>query len=420
MFKPKKHLTKKLIIAVAILLLISVSFYTGILFSKKTEIDERIVERDYVYLGTVLNKYEAAIKENLSKDVDFNIFWDVWKTLEDKYVDADELQEKEMFYGAVRGMVNAIGDPYTVFMNPAVSKEFSDDLKGEFEGIGAEISIKGGILTIIAPLTDMPAQKAGLRSGDKVLAIDREDTTGIYIDEAVRKIRGPKGTEVVLTIWREGFEEPKDFTITRGKIIVKSVKWEMDKNNIMVIKISHFNEDTKGLFDRAVRDVIKKNPQAIILDLRNNPGGYLETAIEIASEWVEDGAVVTEKFSEEKKNEYLARGRARLDGYKTVVLVNQGSASASEIVAGALKDYEKATVIGMQTFGKGSVQALEELEDGSSVKITVAYWLTPNGININKEGITPDEEIELTPEDWENDVDPQMEKGIEILLNSTE
>ncbi len=415
MFHKKNY--RKSVVVIVILLLITAGFSGGVLFTKKTEIDDRIVEKNYVYLGDVFNKYEENTRENLSKDVDFDIFWDVWDILKSKYVDADELKEKEMFYGALRGLVWSTGDPYTTFMNPVVSKEFSDDLKGTFEGIGAEIGIKGDVLTIIAPLTDMPAQKAGLRSGDKVLAIDGEDTVGIFIDEAVRKIRGPKGTDVILNIWREGFEEPRDFTITRGKIIVKSVKWEMRDDSIMVIEISNFNSDTESLFNRAIKDAINLNPKGIVLDLRNNPGGYLDTAIEIASGWVEDGVIVLEKFSEENKNEYLARGRARLAQFKTVVLVNMGSASASEIVAGALKDYGLAAIVGEKTFGKGSVQALEELEDGSSVKITVAHWLTPEGVNINKEGIQPDEKVEFTMEDWEAGKDPQMDKAVEILNN---
>ncbi len=411
-----KHSSFKKIII--ILIIISASFYGGMIFSKKSEIDERLVNKETVFVGDVLNKYEDYKKENASSDVDFDLFWEVWDAIKEKYADADELKDKEMFYGALRGLAASTGDPYTVFMNPVISKEFSDDLKGTFEGIGAEIGIKGNVLTIIAPLTDMPAQKEGLRSGDKVLKINNEDTTGITLDEAVNKIRGPKGTEVTLNIWRESFEEPKDFTITRGKIIVKSVKWEMKNDDIMLIEISHFNSDTKELFSRAVQDVVKEEPQGIILDLRNNPGGYLQTAIDVASEWIENEIVVVEEFSEDNKNEYLSRGRARLKDYPTVILVNQGSASASEIVAGALQDYEKAEIVGMQTFGKGSVQELVELSNGSSIKITVAKWLTPEGTNISEEGIAPDEELELTKEDYENNLDPQMDKAVEILINN--
>ncbi|MFA5318487.1 MAG: S41 family peptidase [Patescibacteria group bacterium] len=406
---------RRIKLAVIIVIIISASFYGGIIFSKKTEIDDWLINNETVFLGKVLNKYEIKKSENAARDVDFSLFWEVWDAIKDKYVDADKLKEKEMFYGALRGLVDSTGDPYSVFMNPVISKDFADDLKGTFEGIGAEIGIKGNVLTVIAPLTDMPAKKAGLRSGDQVLAIGGESTGGISLDEAVNKIRGPKGTDVTLTIWRDSFDEPQDFVITREKIMVKSVKWEINNDDIMIIEISHFNSDTEELFDQAVRETIKENPKGVILDLRNDPGGYLNTAIEVASEWIEEGPIVIEKFSEENKNEYLARGRARLKDYPTVVLVNQGSASASEIVAGALKDYKLATIVGMTTFGKGSVQEMVNFSDGSSVKITVAKWLTPEGVNISEEGIKPDEEVNLTIEDYNANKDPQMEKAIEIL-----
>lgn len=410
---PKRH--KKIKIIIIVLLLMVVSFYGGIFLSEKTKIDDALVNKDSVFLGKVLNMYENYQKENLARDVDFNMFWQVWETLQDKYVDKDKLSDKELFYGALKGLAAATGDPYTVFMNPVISKEFSNDMAGTFEGIGAEIGMKGGVLTIIAPLTDMPAQKAGLKAGDKILKINGEDTSPMSVDEAVGKIRGHKGTQVTLNIWREDFDQPRDFNITRNTIIVKSVTWNTNKDNIMVITISHFNDDTVDLFDRAVSDAVKQNPKGIILDLRNDPGGYLDTAIEVASEWIEDGVVVTEKYNDDQKNDYLARGRARLKDFKTVVLANEGSASASEIVAGALKDYGLATIVGKKTFGKGSVQELESMPDGSSLKITIAKWLTPKGVNINEEGIVPDAEVDLSKEDYEADKDPQMEKAVELL-----
>jgi len=407
----------------------AVCFGSGMYITRKSETVKNLADQELVLLGKVLGKYSQSPEDKLSQDVDFNLFWEVWDILEKEFVDRDKLSEKEMFYGAVRGMVSSLGDPYTVFMNPIIAREFAEDLAGTFEGIGAEIGIRDEILTIIAPLSDMPAEKAGLRAGDKVYAIDGESTMNISIDEAVNKIRGPKGTEVVLTISRNGMEKAKDVAITRGVIIVKSVKTEILNNNInadgntisnnndnvYIIKITNFNDDTLNLFNEAVREIIAKNPSGIILDLRNNPGGYLETAIEVSSEWIEEAVVVAEQFSEEKKLEYLSRGRARLKDYPTIVLVNQGSASASEIVAGALQDYGKAKIVGMQTFGKGSVQALQKLKDGSSVKITVAKWLTPKGNCINEEGITPDEEIDLTIEDYEAGNDPQMDRAVEIL-----
>ncbi|MFH1522762.1 MAG: S41 family peptidase [Patescibacteria group bacterium] len=413
--RKKVRLFKGVAFIILILILMIVSFASGMYLTKRSEIIKELARDEVVYLGKIIGKYSQAKEGSLIQDVDFELFWDVWDTLKREYVDRDKINEKQMFYGALRGMVDSLRDPYTVFMDPKVSQEFEDDLAGTFEGIGAEIGIRDEILTIIAPLDDMPAQKAGLKAGDKILAINEETTAGISIDEAVRKIRGPKGTSVILTISKNGIDNIEDITITRGVIVVKSVRANLRDDNIYYIKISNFNNDTLDLFNKAVRDALVKNPKGILLDLRNNPGGYLDTAIEIASEWVDEGVVVTEQFSEVKKNEYFSRGRARLSDYKTVVLVNQGSASASEIVAGALRDYEKAVIVGMKTFGKGSVQSLEEFSDGSSIKITIAKWLTPKGVNINEEGIDPDFEVDLTAEDFEADLDPQMDKAVELF-----
>jgi len=406
---------KKAAWVVLILVLMASSFGVGLYLSQKNEVIKELAKKEVVYAGQVLGKYGLGREDLVTKDIDFSLFWEVWDTLEKEYVDKGKINEKEMFYGALKGMVASFKDPYTVYLDPKLSREFEEDLSGTFEGIGAEIGIRDETLTIVAPLEGMPAQIAGLKAGDKVYAIDGESTMGIMIDEAVRKIRGPKGTVVTLTISRDGFESAEDIKITRGTIIVKSVKTTYRDDNIYIIKVTNFNGDTMDLFNQAVREALTKNPKGIILDLRNNPGGYLDVAVEMASEWVEDGIVVTEQFSEEKKNEYQARGRARLKDFKTVVLVNQGSASASEIVAGALRDLKKATIVGMQTFGKGSVQSLEGFKDGSSVKITVAKWLTPNGDNINEEGIAPDVEVDLTAEQFEANEDPQMEKAVDLF-----
>jgi len=415
--KKKSKIFKQIAITILVLILVIISFGAGMYITQRNEVVKELASQEVVFLGNVLGKYSLAPEGKLTQDVNFDLFWEVWDILKKEYVDCNKLNEKEMFYGALHGLVASLGDPYTVFMNPKIAQEFENDLAGTFEGIGAEIGIRNDILTIIAPLDGMPAEKAGLRAGDRVYAINGESTAGITIDEAVNKIRGPKGTQVTLTISRDGLEKAEDITITRNVIVVKSVRTELRDDNIFVVKITNFNDDTRDLFNKAVQEIITQDPAGIILDLRNNPGGYLDTAIEVASEWIEDGVVVTEKFNEEKKNDYLARGRARLKDYRTVVLVNQGSASASEIVAGALQDYNKAIIVGKQTFGKGSVQTLEELRDGSSVKITVARWLTPDGNCISEKGITPDEEVDLTIEDYNNNKDPQMEKAIEILQN---
>lgn len=366
------------------------------------------------YDSEIVNKYQDE-NGNYIKEVDFDLYWQVWEELKNKYFDADKIKDSDLFYGSLKGMVNAVGDPYTSFLDPELSKQFSEDMSGSFEGIGAEIGIRDDILTIVAPLPETPADKAGIKSGDKVYEINGESTMGISVDEAVSKIRGPGGSEVILTIFREDFSEPKEITIVRDTIEINSVETELLEDNILLITISSFNDDTLSSFNIAVREAENNQVSGIILDLRNNPGGYLDTAIEVASEWVESGPVVIEKFDEENEENYLARGIARLSNYKTVVLVNGGSASASEIVAGALQDYNLATIVGTQTFGKGSVQTLNPFSDGSALKVTVAKWLTPQGSYITDIGISPDKVIEYSLEDFENEVDPQLNEALEII-----
>lgn len=398
------------------LVFIGAGFFGGLYAASKNDVIKELSKEEVVYIGKLIGQYSEPEDGKITQEVDFGLFWDLWDLLRENYVEQDDLNEKQMFYGAMKGLVASVGDPYTTFMDPKKADEFKEDLEGKFEGIGAEIGIRDDILTIISPLDDMPAMKAGLQSGDKVLAIDGESTMGITIDEAVKKIRGPKGTDVTLLITRDGLGETEDITITRSTIIVKSLKAEIiEDTNIYKIRITNFNNDTKRLMDEAVVDILEKKPDGIVVDLRNNPGGYLEIAIEIASEWVEDGVVVSEQFGSGHKNDFLARGRARLADYKTAILVNRGSASASEILSGALMDYHKAELIGEKTFGKGSVQSLESLRDGSQLKVTVAKWLTPEGNNINEEGIKPNYEVEYTKEDFEADIDPQLDAAIELL-----
>lgn len=357
----------------------------------------------------------AASAVNPDDVFDFNLYWEVWDSLKQNHVDKNMIKDKELFYGSLTGLAQSLDDPYTVFMNPEASQEFAADLAGTFEGIGAEVGMRNDIVTIIAPLDGMPAQKAGLRAGDKVYAINGESTIGLTVDQAVKKIRGEKGTQVTLTILRGTGEKALDITITRDVIFVKSVKTEMRKDGIFVIKVSNFNDDTLNLFNAAVNEVLVKNPKGIILDLRNNPGGYLETSVALASEWIEAGPIVAEQFGENKRNEYFSNGRARLKNFPTIVLVNGGSASASEIVAGALRDYKKATLVGEQTYGKGSVQTLQTLSDGSALKITIAKWLTPAGDFINEKGIAPEVEVKLGQTDIDKNIDPQMNKALELL-----
>lgn len=365
--------------------------------------------------GEVVNKEELS--KHLSEDVDASLFWEVRDVIQKHYVDAP-VPETELFYGALAGQVASLGDPYSVFLNPEIAEKFAQELSSEFEGIGAEIGIKKGILTVVSPLSESPAERAGLRSNDKIYKIDGQETTDMSLNEAVSIIRGPAGTNVVLTVLREngGDMEELDIEITRDKIHFKTVKSEIKPGNILYIEVSHFNNDTEELFNEVVSKNIGKDLNGIILDLRGNPGGFLDVAVNMAGKWVRKGDnVVSEKFSETQEALYRSTGRAEFAGIPTIVLVNGGSASASEIIAGSLQDYELATVLGVQTFGKGSVQDLRELSDGSQIKITVAKWLTPNNRIIEGEGITPDVEIERTTEDYDNDIDPQLDKALRML-----
>ncbi len=401
---------------ILVFILITVSFLAGQSSQKNKEEMVYKAESDD-YQVNIVDKYRQEPSGKTIKDVDFDLYWQLWDTVKNSYVDKEEISEKDMFYGSLEGMVKAIDDPYTSFLDPELSKRFNDDLSGSFEGIGAEIGIRDDTLTIVAPISGMPAEEAGLKSGDKVLSIDGKSTAGISIDKAVDTIRGKKGTDVTLTIYREGLEETKDIIITRGIITIESVETEILDNNILLIKISNFNEDTRSLFDEAINEAKTKQVKAIILDLRNNPGGFLESSIDIASEWVESGPVVLEKFDDDDIIKYQARGVAELSSYETIVLLNGGSASASEIVAGALKDYNKATIVGEKSYGKGSVQTLKPFVDGSSLKVTVAKWLTPEGVSISEKGISPDYEVEYNLEDFEADRDPQLDKALEIIKN---
>ncbi|MCX6785525.1 MAG: S41 family peptidase [Candidatus Komeilibacteria bacterium] len=404
----------KYLIGVLVLVLMIISFGIGTIVGINKHLASSSSGPDATKVGKVLNT--DSLPDYLAKDVNFKNFWQVWDIIKGKFIDRDKITDAQLFYGALKGSVAALKDPYSVFFNPEGSKEFNDELAGKFEGIGAEIGIRNEHLTIIAPLPDSPAAKAGLLPLDQILTINGADTANIALDEAVKQIRGPKGTTVTLTIGREGVKEPKTFTITRDTIKIESVVYE-NKNGIAVIKLTNFNADTDGAFAATVNQIVKTSPNGIILDLRNDPGGFLDTAVVIGGYWINKGqTVVKEEFNDPALNqEYRSAGSAQLKNYKTVVLVNGGSASASEIVAGALQDYKLAQLVGSKTFGKGSVQELEKLSDGSSVKITVARWLTPLGRTIEKNGITPDVLVDLKEEDINNKKDPQMAKALELL-----
>ena len=404
------------IVAIALLF-----FYFGAAW-KTSQFSESDKSENKKLISSITDPESVLKNINRSKpeNVDFGIFWEAWNKIHKYYVDKEKLDPQKRVYGAIDGMIKAIDDPYSGFMDPETSKDFNSDMEGSFEGIGAELGIKDEILTVISPIDDMPAQSAGILAGDKIIKIDGKMTADISIDEAVKRIRGPKGTDVTLTIFRINKEnEAKDITITRDTIELKSVIYEKKEDNIGYIRINKFVEDTSREFNREITKAIADDSKGLVLDVRNNPGGYLNVSIEMASKFISKGEVVV--WEEEKNGErkaFNAIGGASLSEVPVVILINEGSASASEIIAGALRDNNGSKLIGTQSFGKGSVQQLETLEDDSSLRITVAKWLTPSGESIHETGLVPDIIVELSDEDIENENDTQLQCAIEELKNS--
>lgn len=367
--------------------------------------------------GFLFGKNQVVCKTCKPEALDFSLFYDVYNKLQTNFVNPEKIDNSKIVYGAIRGMTSSLGDPYTTFFDPEQSKRFNDDLSGSFSGIGAEVGLKKDQLTIIAPLPDTPAEKAGIKAGDYILKIDSTDTTDMTTDQAVKLIRGQKGTNVTLNIFRDGWQKPKDIIITRDTIKVPSIKWELKDNNIAYIHIFQFDQSLEQDFKKAASEIINSPAKKIVLDLRNNPGGYLELAQYIAGWFENKGQVVTiENFGKGKdQNIYKTEGNANFANYPMAILINKGSASASEILAGSLRDNRNIQLIGEKSFGKGSVQQVLNLQDGSSVKITIAKWLTPKGVSISEVGLTPDIKVEITDSDVTAKKDPQLDKALEII-----
>lgn len=345
----------------------------------------------------------------------FKPFWEAWELVHTQYVD-QPVDDVALMQGAIRGMLAALGDQHTSYMDPQEFTDANAGLEGSYEGIGAYVDTSGDYLTVISPIKNSPAEAAGLRPGDKIIAIDGEDMTGTPPELARRRVLGPAGSVVKLTIAREGEEEPLVIEITRAKIVVASVEHEMLDNGIGYVKLNTFGDTTSREMRDALRDLMSQNPRGLILDMRNNGGGYLQTAVDIASQFIPEGVVLIERYGDGREDIYEARGGGLATAIPLVVLVNEGTASASEIVAGAIQDYERGTVVGMTTFGKGSVQIWSPLSDNQgAVRVTIAKWLTPKERTIHEVGLEPDVKVELTEEDFLAQRDPQLDKAIEVL-----
>ena len=374
-----------------------------------------------VYVGyerrPAIEKVKGVLGQEVQKpqEVDFSQFWEVWAELEEKYVERSTIDRKKLVTGATSGLVKALGDPYTVFLPPQQSKLFREDVHGSFGGIGAEIGIRKETLTIIAPLKGSPAERAGLKAGDKIFKINATSTADLSLEEAVSFIRGPIGTKVALTVSHDS-EDIREVTIIRETIVVPILDTAHKDSGVFHIHLLNFNEKSPLEFRGAVREFLASGDKKIVLDLRQNPGGFLDAAVDIASWFIPAGEVVArEREADGTETLYRSAGHRLLEGVPLVVLTDQGSASASEILAGALRDARGAKLIGEKTFGKGSVQAVKNLSGGASLKITIAKWLTPNGTSINEKGLEPDIKVEVKKEDAKAGKDPQLEKALEVL-----
>jgi carboxyl-terminal processing protease len=385
-------------------------------------------------------KVERAVPPG-KENIDFSLFWTVWDRLNGSYLEKKSLDPRQMVYGAISGMVSALGDPYTVFLPPTENKEAKEDLSGAFEGVGIQLGYKDSKLAVIAPLTGSPAEKAGVKAGDLILKITDEkkgadkETAGMSLPEAVTLIRGPKGTVVKLELSREGGEKPFTLSLTRETIVVKSVEvtfLESSKPGMVAhLKLLRFGERTNQEWQEAVEKIQKfknsnaQNFKGVVLDLRNNPGGFLGGAVDIASEFLPEGIVVWQDKGNDGKESFSVNRKGQLTDVPLVVLVNNGSASASEIVAGALREKERAKLVGEKTFGKGTIQEAQELSGGAGLHITIARWLLPSGKSIDKEGLKPDFEVKPDEKDLPAEAsakegltkDSQLEKAIEVLIS---
>jgi len=362
-------------------------------------------------------------------DVDFSPVWKAWAVIDEKFVPVSVASStptassspngnQERVWGMIEGLAASLDDPYTFFLPPSENEQFASDMSGSFEGVGMEVAVKDKVLTVVSPLKGTPAERAGLRSGDLLLKINDESTQGMDVAEAVKKIRGPKGTVVTFMVLRDGWNAQREIKVTRDVINIPVVTTTARSDGIFVIEVATFTSSSPDLFRNALREFVKSGDRMLILDLRGNPGGYLGAAVDMASWFLPLGKViVTEDYAG-----HAANIVHRSFGYnvfnsnlKMVVLVDRGSASASEILADALRAHGVAKLVGTNTFGKGSVQELVEITPDTALKITVARWLAPDGVHIPPDGITPDVEVTLSEEDIKADKDPQLEKAVEIL-----
>lgn len=393
---------KKILSNGLIALIIIVVFAGGIFIGKHSSANNTLSAN-----GTTLSPENSDLTQ----------FWSIWKLLNEKYPFKDKIpSDSDRLYGAIGGMVSSFKDPYTMFFPPKEAKLFADEVKGEFTGVGMEVGVKDGVLTVVSPLKGSPAEKAGMMPGDVLVKIDGKSTESMSVDEAVSIIRGKAGTAVNLTVARKGKAELMEVSISRDTISFPTVDTKID-GDVFVLSLYSFSENSPKLFAEGLKKFTDSKLKKLVIDLRNNPGGYLDAAVDIGSYFIPQGKIIVRENQGNNNPELVYRSHGTdmplPAGLKVMVLVNGGSASASEILAGALSEHGAADLVGVQTFGKGSVQELIPLSDGSSVKITIAKWFTPNGVSISEKGITPKYVITEKPSD--KNTDPTLKKALQLL-----
>ena len=406
--------------AAIVLLLVAGSFSIGMFVGGVLDEGETPTAST-VLQATVEEILETKTPQETSAPADleelFKPFWQSWDLVHELYID-QPVNDEAMMQGAIKGIMDSLGDQHSSYMDPDQHRQANMDLEGEYEGIGAWVDGTGEYLTIVSPIADSPAEKAGLKPGDQIIAVDGEDMTGIDGSLVIRKVLGPAGTSLTLTIFREGEPEPFDVTLKRANIVLPVVESEMLDENIAYVKLNNFSANATEILVDHLEELLPQEPVGLILDLRYNPGGDRDTAVEVSSQFIGDGVIMYQVYGDGSRDTFEAVKGGLATDIPIVVLINEGSASASEIVAGAIQDYKRGTLVGMVTFGKGSVQNwIPLVDDQGQVRVTIARWLTPNGRTIHELGIEPDVIVELTEEDFEAERDPQLEKAIELITN---
>jgi carboxyl-terminal processing protease len=412
-----KYMQGGLIGAVAIIMLLgsfSGGFLVGHFVPSQAGASQPLFVSTSEPAPTVSPQQQSTTPDEL--DTLFQPFWEAWNIVHDSYVD-QPVDDLLLMQGAIRGMMDALGDEHSSYMDPKTYEDANAGLTGEYEGIGAWVDTTADYLTIISPIPGSPAEEVGLEPGDKIIGIDGEDMTGIDAELVRQRVLGPAGSSVVLTIAREGEPEALEFSITRDKIVVKSASGEMLENGIGYVQITTFGDKTTPELRATLEELMAQNPRGLVIDLRNNGGGYLQTSVEVASEFIGEGVVLYEQYGDGERTTYQALENGQATEIPLVVLINEGTASASEIVAGAIQDHGRGQLVGVTSYGKGSVQNWVPLtNDQGAVRVTIAKWLTPNERAIHGEGLQPDVVVETTTEDRQADLDPQLDKAVEVLL----